>query len=205
MKIRLENCLDWSEVENLTREAFWNVYRPGCTEHLVVHNFRSNPAFVPNLSLVLEAENNKRIIAHILYCKTTIHMDSGDHKDLLMLGPVSVLPEFHHQGYGSALIEHSMQIAKNLGYGAVALTGNPEFYHRFGFRSGSDFQVYYPGFARTEKTPFFMVAELLEGYLANATGTIVEPEGYIVSDEAVDAFDSTFPPKVKETRPGQLG
>lgn len=205
MIIRMENSNDFSEVERVMREAFWNVYRPGCTEHLVVHNLRSNPAFIPNLSLVLEAENSKKIIAHILYCKTTIQMDSGEHKDLLMLGPVSVLPEFQHQGYGRALIEHSMQIAKALGYGAVALTGNPEYYHRFGFRSGSDFQVFYPGLPRTEEASFFMISELSDGYLAYAPGTIVEPEAYIVSDEAVDEFDATFPPKVKETRPGQLG
>jgi len=205
MKIRKENSKDRSEVENVTREAFWNVYRPGCVEHLVVHNFRSSPAFVRDLSLVVEAEDSKNIIAHILYCKTTIQMDSGGHKDLLMLGPISVLPKYQHQGIGSALIEHSMQKAKKLGYGAIALTGNPDFYHRFGFSSGSGFSLFYPGMSRTEEASFFMVAELSEGYLANAVGTIVEPQAYSVSDDAVHEFDAKFPHKVKETRPGQLG
>jgi len=205
MKIRSENSKDHSDVENVTREAFWNVYRPGCVEHLVVHNFRSSPAFVRDLSLVVEAEDSKDIIAHILYCKTTIQLDSGGHKDLLMLGPISVLPKYQHKGIGSALIEHSMQKAKELSYGAVALTGNPEFYHRFGFRSGSEFTIFYPGMGRTEDASFFMVAELSKGYLANAAGTIVEPQAYSVSDEAVQEFDAMCPPKVKEIRPGQLG
>lgn len=91
MKIRRGNSKDCSEVENVTREAFWNVYRPGCVEHLVVHNFPSSPAFVRDLSLVVEAEGTKNIIAHILYCKATIQMDSGEYKDLLMLGPISVV------------------------------------------------------------------------------------------------------------------
>ncbi|PZW68277.1 hypothetical protein C8E88_101819, partial [Fibrobacter sp. UWR1] len=52
--IRQEQPADFSAVENLTREAFWNVYRPGCLEHYVLHCYRSNPGFIPELSLVLE-------------------------------------------------------------------------------------------------------------------------------------------------------
>ena len=55
--IRLETPRDYREVENLTREAFWNVYHPGCTEHYVLHVLRNDPAFVPELSLVMEKNN----------------------------------------------------------------------------------------------------------------------------------------------------
>ena len=54
--IRLERKEEYREVENLVREAFWNVYRPGCNEHLVTHNFRSNPAFVKELDYVIEQD-----------------------------------------------------------------------------------------------------------------------------------------------------
>jgi len=204
MIIRLENSNDWLEVENITREAFWNVYRPGCTEHLVVHNFRTHPAFVRELSFVAEDENSSKVIAHIMYCKATIISDRGEQKEILMFGPVSVLPEFQRCGIGSEVIEYSLQRAKELGYGAVAITGNPEYYHRFGFQSGSKFQIYYADLPRTEEAPFFMIKELVEGYLSGIVGKIIEPDAYAVSDEAVEQFDLKFPCKIKEKRPGQL-
>ena len=52
--IRLENNNEHREVENLVRESFWNVYRPGCTEHYVLHQLRNDPAFVPGLDFVME-------------------------------------------------------------------------------------------------------------------------------------------------------
>jgi predicted N-acetyltransferase YhbS len=202
MVIRQEESSDWREVETLTREAFWNVYRPGCTEHLVLHNFRSDSAFVKELDMVIEDEG--KIVAHIMYCKTVIETDAGKQKEILMFGPISVLPEVQHKGYGSRLIEYTMQKAAQLGYGAVAITGNPDYYHRFGFRSGSDIKVYYPGILRAEEAPFFMIKELTVGYLSGIKGTLVGPSAYTVSQEEVDEFDAQFPPKKKEKRPGQL-
>ncbi|MPW25230.1 GNAT family N-acetyltransferase [Alkalibaculum sp. M08DMB] len=203
MNIRLENINDWFEVENLTREAFWNVYQPGCTEHLIVHNLRSHPALVSDLSLVIE-DDSKRIIAHIIYCKATILSDSGEKIEILMFGPVSVLPEFQHRGFGRKIIEYSLQKSKELGYGAVAITGNPKYYRRFGFKSGSEFQIYYANLPRTEEAPFFMIKELVEGFLDETVGKIIELDDYTVSDEAVEEFDLKFSPKIKEKRPGQL-
>ena len=63
--IRTEQPRDFKAVENLTREALWNVYRPGCTEHYVLHCYRSEPDFVPELSLVLEVDGE--IIGHVMY------------------------------------------------------------------------------------------------------------------------------------------
>ena len=42
--IRGEEEKEYREVENLVREAFWNDYRPGCLEHFVLHQLRSDPA-----------------------------------------------------------------------------------------------------------------------------------------------------------------
>ena len=55
-RIRTETPADYRAVETLTREAFWNVYRPGCLEHYVLNQFRGQPDFVPELDLVMEAE-----------------------------------------------------------------------------------------------------------------------------------------------------
>lgn len=114
MKIRLENKNDYFEVENLTREAFWNVYRPGCFEHLVVHDLRKDKCFVKELDYVIE--ENGKIIANIVYAKGKLKLENGKSKEILLFGPVSVLPEYQKQGYGKKIIQYTMQKAKDLGF-----------------------------------------------------------------------------------------
>lgn len=202
MIIRRENEKDYYEVENLTREAFWNVYRPGCNEHLVLHNARTSDEIVPELNYLIEAD--EKIVAHILYLKISIRTDDGKNIDALMFGPVSVLPELQRKGYGSKLIKFTLEKAAELGYGAVAITGNPDYYHRFGFESAANYNVYYAGMPRDDEAPFVMIKELKKGYLSGVVGEIIEPKVYSVSDEETDAFDSKFPYKKKEKLPGQL-
>lgn len=200
--IRPETVQDQNIVETLTREAFWNVYRPGCVEHYVLHCFRQRPEFIPALNLVLETENG--IIAHIMYSHAEIQCDNGSIVPIVVFGPVSVLPAYQHQGYGSKLIRDSLDRARSLGYGAVAITGNPAYYHRFGFVSGQSRGIFYADMPREADCPFFMMKELQDGYLNGVTGTYSDPQGYIISDTEVDDFDRSFPPKEKKTLPGQL-
>lgn len=200
--IRKEIPSDYREVENLVRESFWNVYRPGCMEHYVLHGYRGLPEFVPELSLVLELDGG--IIGHIMYSRATIQCDDGSAKPIMIFGPVAIAPQYQKQGYGSHLIRFSLEKAREMGCGAVAITGNPGYYHRFGFRDARSAGVYYGGLPRTEETPFFMVKELIPEYLAGVTGVYTDPPGYLVSEEDVDRFDAAFPPKQKLKLPGQL-
>lgn len=200
--IRPETPADYREVEALTREAFWNVYRPGCMEHCVLHNYRQLPDFIPELSLVLELGG--KIVAHIMYSRAKIVCDDGRHLPILIFGPLSVLPEYQRKGFGGALINYSLDTARALGCGAVAITGNPDYYTRFGFVDAQSKGVFYGDVPRGEPTPFFMVKELRDGWLDGIVGTYTDPDGYFVSEEAVDAFDAAFPPKTKLKLPGQL-
>lgn len=202
MNIRLEEPKDYREVENLTREAFWNKYRPGCMEHYVLHCYRSRPEFVRELDYVIEEEG--KIVAHIMYSHAGITADDGRTIPIMIFGPVSVLPEKQGAGYGSRLIRHTLDLAEKMGCGAVAITGDPNYYHRFGFVSGSKLGVYYDGLPRTEEAPFFMVKELKVGFLRGVTGVYQDPEGYFAADADVDAFDADFPLKEKKKLPGQL-
>ena len=59
--IRLERENEYHEVENLVRESFWNVYRPGCLEHYVLHQLRNDPAFVPELDFVMGEDTNRQV------------------------------------------------------------------------------------------------------------------------------------------------
>ena len=202
MTIRLEEPKDYREVETLTREAFWNKYRPGCMEHYVLHCYRDRPEFVKELDYVMEEDG--KIIAHIMYSRAQIAADDGRIVPIIIFGPVSVLPEMQGKGYGGRLIRYTLDLAAKMGCGAVAITGDPDYYHRFGFVSGSRLGVYYDGSPRSEESPFFMVKELKVGFLRGVTGIYKDPEGYFVEDAAVDAFDAGFPPKEKKKLPGQL-
>lgn len=200
--VRLETKKDWDEVENLTREAFWNKYRPGCSEHYVIHQFRNRPDFVKELDYVIEGDG--KILAHIMYCKSEILCDNGQTIPIMTFGPVSVLPEYQGNGHGGKLIRFTMEKALKLGCGAIAITGNPDYYQKFGFVSGHSMHIYYAAVPRDEEAPFFMVKELKSGYLTGITGTFKDPDGYIVKDADVEAFDMNFSPKEKKKLPGQL-
>ncbi len=200
--IRLEERGDFREVENLAREAFWNIYRPGCDEHFILHNLRDDPCFVPELSYVIEA--GRRIVGQIAYAKGRLKLDSGGETDILLFGPISVLPEYQRKGYGGKLIRFTLERAKELGYPAVVISGSPAYYGRFGFESGSKHGIFHEGADRSEEAPFFMV-KILDDRAAKALkGTYSDPPVYTTDSAALEEFDRSFPPKKKEKRPGQL-
>ena len=109
--IRTETKADFFEVENLTREAFWNVYKPGCEEHFVLHCYRKNPDFIPELSLVLELD--KKIIGHVMYSRSHIDSNDGTQIPVMTFGPISIHPDFKRKGFGKILLDYSMEKAKN--------------------------------------------------------------------------------------------
>lgn len=202
MKIRPEQTNDHREVENLVREAFWNVYRPGCSEHLILHNLRKDPSFVPELDYVLE--ENGRIAGQIAYAKGKLVLDAGGETPLLLFGPVGVLPEFQGRGFGTKLIRETLQKAAALGWPAVVITGAPAYYAGFGFESASKHGIYYEGMDRSAEAPFFMVKILDSERARELKGTYSDPPCYLVDEAELEEFDRQFALKKKEVRPGQL-
>lgn len=204
--IRQEEEKDYRTVENLTREAFWNVYRPGCLEHYVLHCYRTRPGFLPELDLVLEEDG--RIIGHIMYAKAEMEGEDGRRLPMLTFGPLSIDPAFQRKGYGKLLVDASLEKAAKLGFSAVAITGNRDFYGKCGFVLGSTLGVRY-GFAEPEDTvvPYFLVRELQPGVLQGTHWTYRDPEDYFVAErdpQGFAAFEAQFPPKEKKHLPGQL-
>ncbi|MDD6188861.1 MAG: N-acetyltransferase [Clostridiales bacterium] len=197
--IRNENPADYRIVENLTREAFWNVYRPGCLEHYVLHQFRDRPEFVPELDLVMEVDGE--IIGHVMYARSVIKTDDGRAVPIMTFGPISIAPRLKRQGYGTALLRYSMEKAKEMGVGALAITGNIGFYGKSGFVVSKTKGVRYQD---DPEADYFLIAELRPGFLNGISGTFKEPDGYFVDEEASEAFDSAFPPREKLKLPGQL-
>ena len=201
MNIRLERPEDYREVEHLVREALWNVYAPGCCEHYILHRLRQDPCFVRSLSYVVEDQG--RLVAQIAYAKGIYRPDKGGEQELLLFGPVGVLPEEQGKGYGSALIRFTLERAQELGWPGVVITGNPAYYSRFGFVPASRHGIYHRAFGR-EEAPVFQLKVLHPADMPSTPGWYEDPPCYNVSPEEVEAFDRQFPPKRKEVLPGQL-
>ena len=203
--IRVENERDYSTVESLVRESFWNVYRPGCTEHYVLHHLRSNPDFIPELAFVMEADG--KIIGQNVFVKAQITKDDGTAFPILTMGPICIANEYKRKGYGKILLDYSLEKAKALGYGAVCFEGNIDFYGKSGFDFASKFGIKYHGLPEGMEADFFLCKELKPGYLDGITGVYATPKPYFVAEENpedFEAFDAQFPVKEKLKLPGQL-
>ena len=200
--IRLERPEDYAEVENLIRKSFWNVYRPGCLEHYVMHVLRSDPAFVKELDFVMEKDG--RLIGQNMFMETVIERDGGGILPVLTMGPICIAPELKRKGYGKLLLDYSLEEAAKLGYGAVLFEGNIAFYGKSGFDYGRRFGIRYHDLPEVADDSFFLCKELVEGYLDGVTGVYQTPKGYYVDERDVEEFDKGFPPKEKLKLPGQL-
>lgn len=206
MNIRLEQPQDYREVENLTREAFWNVYRPGCTEHYVLNQYRSNPDFIPELDFVMEEES--RIIGHVMFSRAEITLTDGGVFPSWTFGPISIHPDYKCKGYGLKLLQYALEKAKAIGVGLLQMEGNINFYRHAGFDLASKLHIHYHGMPAEDEVPFFLAQELIPGYWGDREGTYCPPKGYFVADEhpeAFEAYEATFPKKEKLRLPGQLG
>ena len=203
--IRVENERDYSTVESLVRESFWNVYRPGCTEHYVLHHLRSNSDFIPELAFVMEADG--KIIGQNVFVRAQITKDDGTAFPILTMGPICIANEYKRKGYGKILLDYSLEKAKVLGYGAVCFEGNIDFYGKSGFDFASKFGIKYHGLPEGMEADFFLCKELKTGYLDGITGVYATPKPYFVAEENpedFEAFDAQFPAKEKLKLPGQL-
>lgn len=200
--IRLEREEDYRENENLIREAFWNVYCPGCKEHYLMHVLRSDDSCVNELNFVMEKAG--KIIGQNVFAKTVIEADDGRVIDVLTMGPICITPELKRQGYGKVLLNYTVEKAKEIGFGAVLFEGNIDFYGKSGFDYSSKFGIRYHDLPEDADSSFFLCKELKPGYLDDVTGVYQTPEVYYVKDDEVEEFDKTFPPKQKLKLPGQL-
>lgn len=200
--IRLENNNEHREVENLVRESFWNVYRPGCTEHYVLHQLRNDPAFVPELDFVMEKDG--KLIGQNMFMRAFITADDGRNIPIMTMGPICISPEFKRKGYGKKLLDYSLEKAAELGAGALCFEGNIDFYGKSGFTYAREFGIRYHVLPEGADDSFFLCKELKTGYLDGITGVYAPPQGYFVDEAETEEFDKLFPPKEKLKLSGQL-
>ena len=187
--IRLEKKEEHQKVENLVRESFWNVYRPGCLEHYVLHQLRNDPG---------------KLIGQNMFMRTSIKADDGRNIPIMTMGPICITPELKRQGYGKVLLDYSLDKAAKFGCGAVCFEGNIDFYGKSGFRPAREFNIRYHGLEEGQDATFFLCRELIPGYLDGITGEYATPAGYFVDEKETEEFDKLFPYKEKKKLPGQL-
>ena len=190
--VRPERPCERREVEELTRAAFWNVYRPGCCEHYLLHVMRGAAAFIRELDYV--AECGGRIAGHIAYTRSKIALACGGAVETATFGPLSVLPEFQRRGIGGALVRRTLDEAAALGFRAAVIYGDPAYYSRFGFEPAENFGI------RTADGLFaaaLLARELASGALRRAEGRFVEDGVFNIDLREAAVFDETFAPMEK--------
>lgn len=204
--IRLEQLQEQREVENLIRESFWNVYRPGCLEHYVMHCLRKDKDFVADLNFVMTVaeDGTERLIGQAMCMKAQLTLDNGGVLPIMTLGPIGIYPDYKRQGYGKALLDFTLQKAAEKGFGAVCFEGNIDFYGKSGFTFASAYGIRYHGLPEGEDASFFLCKELRKGFLDRVKGEYATPKGYFVDEAEAEEFDKQFPEKEKLVLPGQL-
>ena len=200
MIIRLEKEKDYLKVENMVRNSFWNIYRPGAYEHYIVHNLRNDESFINNLAYVIEKDD--KIIAHINYSNGKI-ISNVAQMDAVVLGPISVDRDYQNQGYGSKLMEYTLKLIDENDIPFVFVIGDENYYKRFGFESASKYNIFLDGTDRNEECPFFMIKVFDKDILLE--GTFYNPDVFNVDENDVDEFDRQFEFKEKLILEGQLG
>ena len=194
--LRLEEEHDYAIVEELTREAFWNVYVPGCDEHLLIHNLRNKKEFIKNLDFVAIYNNkdNNEIVGNIVYCEAKI-IGLDKEYTVLTFGPLSVLPKYQNYGIGSKLINHTLKLSKEMGYKAIIIYGDPEYYKRFGFKHSKEYGIT----NKDKKYPApLLVLELYPTGLNGIKGVFEEGKIYEVDENELIEFEKGFSKKEKE-------
>jgi putative acetyltransferase len=193
LTIRRETPEDYREVEVLTREAFWNLYVPGCLEHYVTHVVRDHADFIPELDFVAVTEN--KIVGSIVYTRAALIDETGRKISIVTFGPLCVLPEVQRQGIGLALVKHTKKLALEMGFKAIVIHGDPHNYCRYGFKSGKDLNI-----GNMEgKFPYSLLAlELEEGVLKDHQWRYLYSDVYNIEEKDAEEFDRQFEPKKKE-------
>lgn len=198
IQIRNEQKSDYQIVEDITREAFYNMYVPGCMEHYLVHIMRGHEDFIPELDFVLELDG--KVIGNIMYTKAKLTDENGEEKEIITFGPVSILPKYQRMGYGKLLMEHSFKRAVELGYDTIVIFGSPANYVSRGFKSCKKYNLCVEGGGY----PAGMLAkELKEGAFDGRKWTYSGSPIMDVDGQEAARFDDALPPMAKEYRPSQ--
>lgn len=198
IKIRSEEPKDYRVVEEIAREAFWNLYFPGCHEHFVVHKMRQHEDFIRELSFVIEVDG--KVEGAIFYTHSKIVSEDNKEYKMISFGPVFISPNHHRKGLGRELITHSIKVAKEMDHRAILTLGYPYHYEPYGFLGGKKYNISMPD------GKFYiglLALPLYQGALDNMSGYAVFSDILEATDDEVEEFDNSFPAKEKRFQVSQ--
>ncbi|WP_027129450.1 GNAT family N-acetyltransferase [Fusobacterium perfoetens] len=196
--IRKEEEKDYRRVEEIAREAFWNLYFPGAKEHVIVNKIRKSQDFIKDLTYVIEVDN--QVEGGIFYSNSKIIGKNQEEYEVISFGPVFISPKFHRQGLGRKLITYTIEKAKEMGYRAIITLGYPYHYETYGFLGGKKYNIY------MEDGKFYkglLVLPLYEDALKNISGYPKFSKDLEATEEEMENFDKNFPYKEKKFQESQ--
>lgn len=195
---RLEDEHDFFATENLTREAFWDVYKPGCDEHLLLRNLRKAPCYIRQLSFLCVRDGG--ILGAVYSSRAEIRDGDATHA-AICVGPIAVSPPFQGRGIGLKLLDLTMSRARELGYPCALLFGNPAYYRKAGFSAASGFGIH---LADGSDMDAFMCHPLDGAKMASIKGRYYEDPVFTIDANELEEFERLFPAKEKHKLPGQI-
>jgi predicted N-acetyltransferase YhbS len=198
VKLRHENPEDYYKVEAIAREAFWNLYFPGCDEHYVIHKIRTHKDYIPELSFIVEVDGE--IAGSIYYTKSKIINKDDSVRETISFGPVCIHPKYHRMGLGRQMITHTIDLAKEMGYKGIITLGYPYHYEPYGFCGGKKYHI------AMEDGQFYiglLALPLCDGGLDGLDGYARISSVFEVGKEEVEAYDQQFPAKEKAVTESQ--
>jgi predicted N-acetyltransferase YhbS len=193
VNIRLETEDDYSRVEELTREAFWNLYAPGCDEHYLCHILRDHKDFITELDYVAEVDGC--IIGSIMYSKSFLISDDFEKVPIVSFGPLCVHPEYQRKGIGTALIEKTKSLVEKMEIPAIIIYGDPHNYCKHGFKNGIDYNV---SNMDGEFPLGLLVLEIKPGFFGRTKWKARQSDVFKYNQEDAIEYDKKFKEKDKK-------
>lgn len=196
--IRREVEADYRKVEELTREAFWNLYYPGCDEHYLCHILRKHKDFIDELDYVAEIEGN--IVGSIMYSKSILYGEDQESIDIVSFGPVCVHPDYQRRGIGTELIGCTKKIVQEKNIPAIVIYGDPHNYCKHGFKNGIDYNV---SNMDGDYPLGLLVLETKVGFFGNKNWKIKQSDVFSFDNKEAQEFDKAFKEKEKKEQYSQ--
>lgn len=167
MTIRPEQPAEFTALYEFIKTAFSTAKLADGDEQEFANRLRTREDYLPKLALV--AEEQGKIIGHIMLTRYRATADNGASVEVLLVAPLAVAAEYRSKGVGAALMNEALRRAKELGYAAALLIGDPAYYGRFGFRQSTCL-----GIRNTDGIPdvYVQALELTPGALGKTEATI---------------------------------
>ncbi|HRJ85594.1 MAG: N-acetyltransferase [Ignavibacteria bacterium] len=171
--VRGEKAADYDTISEINRLAFGRE-----EEANLVNAIRKTKSYEFGFSLVAVKEDI--ILGHVLFSRGFI-THRGRRFKCLILGPIAVHPEHQRKGIGKALVNEGLERAKEVGFGAVIVVGDPAYYSAFGFKPAGGMRLRTTLGIPDEN---FMAKEISRNALRGILGTVMFPREFLALAEA---------------------